>query len=61
MDKDGNVHVRTVYPLGIVTDERVAAGSFYAMGFREIAKALKDPHIMETPPESVRFEAGVEY
>ena len=61
MDKEGNVHVRTVYPLGIVTDERVAAGSFYAMGFREIAKALKDPHMMETPPEEVRFEAGVEY
>lgn len=61
VDKDGNVSVRTVYPLGIVTDERVAAGSFYSMGFREMGKCLKDPHIMETPPETVRFEAGVEY
>lgn len=59
--KDGNISVRTVYPLGIVTDERVAAGSFYSMGFREMGKCLKDPHIMETPPETVRFEAGVEY
>jgi len=61
VDKDGNVSVRTVYPLGIVTDERVASGSFYAMGFREIRKCLNNPHIMENPPETVRFEAGVEY
>ena len=60
-DRDGNISVRTVYPLGIVTDERVASGSFYSMGFREMGKCLKDPHIMENPPETVRFEAGVEY
>ena len=61
VDRDGNITVRTEYPLGIVTDERVASGSFYSMGLREIVKCLKDPHIMETPPETVRFEAGVEY
>ncbi|MBR3355004.1 MAG: hypothetical protein IKG47_06555 [Oscillospiraceae bacterium] len=61
VDRDGNISVRTVYPLGIVTDERVASGSFYSMGFREMGKCLKDPHIMENPPETVRFEAGVEY
>ena len=61
MDKDGNAVVRTVYPIGVVTDERVASGSFYSMGLREMSKCLKNPHIMETPPETVRFEAGVEY
>ena len=61
MDKDGNTVARTVYPMGVVTDERVASGSFYGIAFREMAKCLKNPEIMETPPETIRWDNGITY
>lgn len=50
-----------VYPVGVVTDERVAAGAVYGMAFQIIAKCLAHPEIMETPPEQVFFDDGIPY
>lgn len=61
VDRDGSVKVRYVYPIGVVTDERVAAGSFYALGFRTFKRCMQNPRIMETPPENVRWDCGVTY
>lgn len=60
-DLDGNVKVRYVYPIGVVTDERVAAGSFYALGFRTFKRCMANPRLMETPPETVRWDCDVQY
>lgn len=60
-DREGNVKVRYVYPIGVVTDERVAAGSFYALAFRTFKRCMQNPRIMETPPEKVRWDCGVTY
>jgi len=49
------------YPLGIVTDERVAPGSLNSMALVYLKKLIKHPEELETPPESVRFDYGAEY
>lgn len=61
VDRDGKVSVRYVYPIGVTTDERVAAGSFYALAFRTFKRCMQDPSIMEQPPEKVRWDCGVQY
>ncbi len=58
--KDEVTAVR-VYPVGVVTDERVAAGAVYGMAFQIIAKCLANPEIMEDPPEKVVFDDGIPY
>jgi len=40
-------------PMGVVMDERVASGSYYAMAFRYMSEILSDPKVLETPPETV--------
>ena len=61
VNRAGEVTFKYVYPLGAVTDERIAPGNFYARGFREMARCLKDPRIMENPPETIRRECGMDY
>ena len=61
VDKDGNVVSKWVYPFGVVIDERIASGSFYAMGLRQMKKYMKDPHLLETPPEEIRWDCDVKY
>ncbi len=40
-------------PLGVVMDERIASGSYFALAFRLMQKYLNDPSLLETPPEKV--------
>ena len=35
------------------TDERIASGGYYAKCFHEMERLLKNPELMETPPEKV--------
>ena len=39
--------------LGIVTDERIANGHYYGRCFKELNRYYKDPHILETKPETI--------
>lgn len=41
------------WPWGIVMDERIADGCEYAIAFRYMQKLLKNPEMLETPPEQV--------
>ncbi|MEG1558291.1 MAG: 2-oxo acid dehydrogenase subunit E2, partial [Oscillospiraceae bacterium] len=59
--KDGTMGYRDVYPLAVTTDERVCAGAFYGMAFQELDKYLKNPELLEVPPESVRYDENIEY
>ncbi len=38
-------------PVGVVTDERIADGSYYAKAFRRMETYLKDPHLLEGEPK----------
>lgn len=40
-------------PLGVVMDERICSGSYFASAFRCFQKYLKDPSLMETPLASI--------
>ena len=40
-------------PLGVVMDERICSGSYFASAFRTMQKYLKNPKLLELPPEKV--------
>ena len=61
VEPDGKARMRRWLPLGITADERVCSGAHYAAFFAEVIRLLDNPEELETPPEHVRFEQGVEY
>ena len=59
--ENGNARMRRVLPIGITADERVCSGAHYAAFFFDIIHLIDHPEELETPPEEVRFDPGVEY
>ena len=55
----GEIIFERSIPLGIVMDERICSGSYFAMAFRKMKKYLKNPELLETPPETVIEDAGL--
>ncbi|MEE1280109.1 MAG: 2-oxo acid dehydrogenase subunit E2 [Oscillospiraceae bacterium] len=51
--KDGEIKLQKNMPLGVVCDERIASGGYYAKCFHEMERLLKNPELMEAPPEKV--------
>lgn len=49
------VHDRCI-PAGMVMDERIASGSYFALAFRAFKRYLKNPELLEQPPESVKTD-----
>ena len=54
--KGGEIIHEKCMPLGIVMDERIASGSYFALGFRRFKDYLKHPEILEQPPEKIDDE-----
>lgn len=55
--QDGDqVKLKKMIPLGIVMDERIASGCYYAHAFDKISKYLKNPELLELPPENVKVD-----
>ena len=54
--KKGEIVLEKQIPLGIVMDERLCDGHRYAQAFAAIEKYLKDPTLLETPPETVKVD-----
>ncbi len=48
-------------PVGVTVDERVCAGATFAKMFTIMNQCLKNPEILETPPEKVYYNEGAEY
>ncbi len=59
--ENGQTRMKRFLPVGITADERVCSGAFYAGFFADMERYLDHPELLETPPESVRYEPGVEY
>ena len=58
---EGKARMRRVLPVGITADERVCSGAHYAAFFFDVIHLMDHPEELETPPEEVRFDPGVEY
>ena len=57
----GETRMKRYLPLGITADERVCSGAHYARFFNDMRRYLEHPELLETPPEEVRFDEGLEY
>ena len=45
----GEIEFVRCMPIGMVMDERIASGSYFALAFRKFKKLLKNPELLETP------------
>ena len=56
--KNGEIIFERSIPLGVVMDERICAGSYFAMAFRKMRKYLKNPELLELPAEKINEDNG---
>ena len=49
--RDGEVKLTRCMPVGLVMDERICSGHYFAMAFRTLQHYLKQPELLETPFE----------
>ena len=61
VDAEGKVRMKRWLPIGVTVDERVTSGAHYAAFFADVVRCLNHPELLETPPETVRYDAGMEY
>ena len=59
--EDGETRMKRYLPIGITADERVCSGAHYARFFSDMKHFLECPELLETPPEKIRFDGGLEY
>ena len=53
--RDEVVFERTL-PLGVVMDERICSGSYFSSAFKCLLKYMKNPTLLETPPEKIEHD-----
>lgn len=53
LSKEGIVEKKQYLDFNVVVDERICDGQYYASAFHELRKYLKNPHLLDTPPETV--------
>lgn len=51
--KDGKVVLEKCIPLGMVMDERIASGHYFANAFRRYKEFMADPHLLEGPAPNI--------
>ena len=61
VDAEGKARMKRWLPIGVTVDERVTSGAHYAAFFADVVRCLNHPELLETPPESVRYDPDVEY
>ncbi len=57
--KGEEIYFEKCMPLGVVMDERIASGSYFAMAFRRMRMYLRNPELLETPAENVVEDYGI--
>ena len=53
IDRDGTLHRIRHLDLAVTTDEHICDGFYYASAFHELRKYLKNPELLDEPPEQV--------
>ncbi|MBR2581981.1 MAG: 2-oxo acid dehydrogenase subunit E2 [Oscillospiraceae bacterium] len=61
VEEDGEIRMKRFLPIGITADERVCSGAHYARFFNDMRNYLEHPELLETAPEKMRFDGGLEY
>ena len=51
--RDGEIVHDKCLPLGLVMDERIASGFYFAQAFRRMKEYFKNPALLEEPPEKI--------
>lgn len=54
----GEIVFERSIPLGVVMDERICSGSYFALAFRRIRQYLRNPGLLEVPPKVVNEDPG---
>lgn len=55
--KADGIEFERCLPLGIVMDERIASGSYFALAFRQFIKYIKNPQLLEGEPKVYNKDA----
>lgn len=55
-EKNGEIVLERQMPLGLVMDERLGGGHDFALAFADLRRYLKNPELLEVPPETVDEE-----
>lgn len=58
---DGEIHFEKCMPFGIVMDERICSGSYFAKAFRDFRKYLNDPTLLESKPDPEHIIREIPY
>ncbi len=56
--KGGEIVYEKCIPLGVVMDERICSGHYFAVAFRKMKQYLRNPEKLELPPETIIEDAG---
>ena len=51
--RDGEIVHEKCLPLGLVMDERIATGYYFAQAFRKMKEYFRNPALLEEPPERI--------
>lgn len=51
--RDGEIVLERTIPVGLVMDERIASGVYFAQAFRRFKELLAHPELMEKPAEKI--------
>lgn len=58
---DGEIYFEKCMPLGVVMDERICSGSYFAMAFKQFRKYLANPELLETKPDPDKVIREIPY
>lgn len=56
--RGGEIVFERSMPLGVVMDERICSGSYFALAFRRMRQYLRNPALLEEPPQTVNPDPG---
>ena len=57
--KNGEIVLEKCIPLGVVMDERIASGHYFATAFSRYKQFMKDPHLLEGPAPIIRDDPEI--
>ncbi len=58
---DGEITFEKCMPLGVVMDERICSGSYFAMAFKQFRKYLANPTLLEVKPDPEKVIKEIPY
>ena len=54
--KGDEIILEKCMPIGVTMDERICSGSYFALAFRKMRTYLRNPELLELPPENIEIK-----